>query len=170
MAERSKAKAAKSAKKPAKRKGKQKGDYTHRFDLAQVEGLRAIQCTDEEMAAVLGCSVPTIERRKVSDKRFAAAYFNGTLKGKVSLRRTLFKQAEAAGGKGAVTAAIWLSKQYLGMRDVTRAEITGADGKPVEMEFTESPAERIASKLAVLAARTAAGSAGGSKQEGAGGA
>lgn len=113
-----------------KRKGsaKRKGDYTHQFDLGQVEALRGIHCTDEEMAAVLGCSVPTIERRKVQSGKFAKAYRIGTLKGKVSLRRTLFRLAE----QGNLGAAIWLSKQYLGMRDVMRAELTGAEGGVIE--------------------------------------
>lgn len=140
---------AERSKKPAKRrKGKPKGAYTHKFDLAQVEALRAIQCTDEEMAAVFGCSVPTLERRKVKDPKFAKAYFDGTAKGRVSLRRTLFKQAEA-GGKGAVTAAIWLSKQYLGMRDVMRAELTGAEGGAIQtaskivVEYVNPPETKL---------------------------
>lgn len=149
--------------------GKKKGAYTHKFDPRQIRKLREIQCTDVEIAAVLGCSVPTIERRKVEDPKFAEAYEAGTAKGRVSLRRQLWALSRSKSAK-AVTAAIWLSKQYLGMRDVYRGEISGPDGAPVKMEFAESPAERIASKLALLATRIAGANPGGSKPEGSGGA
>jgi hypothetical protein len=37
------------------------------FDRKVIEGLASIQCTDEEIAAVLGVSVDTLTRRKKDD-------------------------------------------------------------------------------------------------------
>lgn len=151
---------------------KKRGAYTLKIDVSQVEALRSIMATDEELAHVLGCSVPTIERRKVQDPKFAKAYHAGTAKGKVSVRRSLFRLANPGPGEGKpnVLAAIWLSKQYLGMRDVTSTEVSGANGAAIEVEFSQSPGERIASRLAVLAARLTSAGAGGPKPQGIGGA
>jgi hypothetical protein len=106
---------------------KQKGMYSIDIDLAKVERLRAIQCTDEELAAVFGVTKQTIENRK-KDPAFLEAYTRGTGMGRASLKRRLWRAAKA----GNVTAQIWLSKQYLGMRDVTATELSGPNGGPIE--------------------------------------
>jgi len=108
---------------------KQKGDYTFKMPADQVEALTSIQCTDEEIAAFFGCTKQTIEMRKKQDSVFLAAYQNGKAKGRVSLRRQLFKSCE----DGNVSAQIWMSKQILGMRDVTALEHSGPHGQPIEV-------------------------------------
>lgn len=77
------------------------------IDEKLVERLAAIQCTMEEIAKTVGCSVDTLENR-----------FSDTIKaakqgGKSSLRRRMWRSAQA----GSVPMQIWLSKQYLGMRE-----------------------------------------------------
>ena len=79
----------------------------------QVHKLAAINCTMEEIAAVLDCSVDTLERR------FAEIIKKGRDSGKMSLRR---KQFEVALG-GNVGMLIWLGKQLLGQKDVSRVEL-----------------------------------------------
>lgn len=111
---------------------KQKGDYQHKIPLDQLEALTSIQCTDEEIAAVFGCHKDTIEKRKRSDDEFKTAYHNGKAKGRVSLRRQLFKSCE----DGNVSAQIWMSKQILGMRDVTALEHSGPQGTAIESVTT----------------------------------
>lgn len=111
---------------------KQKGDYQHKIPLDQLEALTSIQCTDEEIAAVFGCHKDTIEKRKRSDAEFKTAYHNGKAKGRVSLRRQLFKSCE----DGNVSAQIWMSKQILGMRDVTALEHSGPQGTAIESVTT----------------------------------
>lgn len=69
--------------------------------------LAAIHCTMEEIAAVVECSVDTLERR------FAEVIKRERDKGKTSLRRKQFEVALS----GNVTALIWLGKQCLGQRD-----------------------------------------------------
>ena len=54
---------------------------------------------------------------------------NAYAKGRVSIRRALFKLA----GQGNVAAAIFLSKNLLGYRDVVNNELTGPGGGPIQM-------------------------------------
>lgn len=72
------------------------------IDLKQLEALAGLQCTDEEMAAVLGISVDTIGRRKQAKKGgFAEAYKRGKEKGKTSLRRLQWQAAQG------ITWTVW---------------------------------------------------------------
>ena len=100
------------------------------FDLAQIEGLGAIMATDVEIAQVYGCSVSTIEKRKVSDADFLRALEKGRAAGKLSLRRTQWAVARGEEARPATASAparaavqphptmlIWLGKQWLDQRD-----------------------------------------------------
>lgn len=78
------------------------------IDYGVVEKLANIQCTQEEIAGVLGISVRTLQR----DEEFCRIYKKGQENGKMSLRRIQYKLAE----KNA-SMAIFLGKQYLGQRD-----------------------------------------------------
>ena len=79
-----------------------------KIDYETAEKLAAIQCTQQEIASFLGCSVDTLQR----DEIFCGIYKKGQENGKMSLRRMQFKLAEKN-----PTMAIWLGKQYLGQRD-----------------------------------------------------
>jgi len=74
-----------------------------------VEKLASLQCTQEEIAYVLGCSSKTIQRDKKATKIIKMA----KEKGKASLRRMQWKAAE----RGNASMLIWLGKQYLGQTD-----------------------------------------------------
>lgn len=84
------------------------------IDKKQFENACAIQCTEEEIAALFDCSVDTIERwcKREYNTSFAEVFKNKCSKGKISLRRSQFKLADTN-----ATMAIWLGKQYLGQRD-----------------------------------------------------
>jgi hypothetical protein len=84
------------------------------------EGLCEIQCTLEEIAAVLRVSEDTVERwcKRIYELGFADAFKKFSATGKTSLRRY---QLEAA-KKGNPTMLIWLGKQYLGQTDKPTAE------------------------------------------------
>lgn len=72
------------------------------INLKQVEALAGLQCTNVEMAAVLGISVDTIERRmKAKRGNFAVAYKKGKEKGKMSLRRLQWQAAQG------ITWTVW---------------------------------------------------------------
>ena len=78
------------------------------------EELCNIQCTETEIASVLGISRDTVIRwcKDTYGDTFSTVYKKYSECGKRSLRRILFDHASKN-----VTAAIWLSKQYLGMTD-----------------------------------------------------
>ena len=92
------------------------------FNLTQVEALGKIQCTLEEVAAVLGVNTETIERRMKDDEAFGAAYKKGRDEGKASLRRKQWELALA----GNIVMNIWLGKQYLGQADKQESNINVA--------------------------------------------
>ncbi len=83
------------------------------------ESLCAIQCTKEEICAVLRVSDKTLDRwcKDTYGEYFSVIFAEKKQLGKMSLRRNMFKQAEKN-----PTMAIWLSKQHLGMRDNIEVE------------------------------------------------
>lgn len=85
------------------------------IDYETVEKLASIQCTQQEIASFLGCSVDTLQR----DEKFCGLYKKGLESGKMSLRRIQFKLAEKN-----PTMALWLGKQYLGQKDIVENNIT----------------------------------------------
>ena len=84
------------------------------IDESLVTKLAKINCTMAEIAAVVGCSVDTLERR------FAEVIKKGQEEGKSSLRRLQWLQAE----KGNANMLIWLGKQWLGQRDRPADEVS----------------------------------------------
>ena len=100
-----------------------------KIDLAELEKLCAMQCTDEEIAAFFCVSTRTIERRR-KVQRFNDVMEQARSKGRVSVRRNLFRLA--AGGN--VAAAIFLAKNLLGYRDVVANEHSGPDGRPISID------------------------------------
>lgn len=88
------------------------------------ESLCAIQCTKEEICAVLDVSEKTLNSwcNSVYGENFSLVFNKKREFGKSSLRRTQWKLAE----KNA-TMALWLGKQYLGQRD----------SFPDEIDYTE---------------------------------
>lgn len=100
-----------------------------KIDMAELEKLCGMQCTDEEIAAWFGVCTKTIERLR-RKAQFRDVMDQGKAKGRVSVRRSLFRLAAA----GNIAAAIFLAKNVLGYRDVVRNEQTGADGGPIAIE------------------------------------
>jgi hypothetical protein len=101
-----------------------------KIDWKRFDQMCFVQCTQEEIAAFLGCSVATIERRVEEDHgiKFAEYYAQKSAGGTQSLRRAQYKAAMA----GNPALLIWLGKQKLGQRD--KQEVTGVDGGPIKQE------------------------------------
>jgi len=76
-------------------------------DRDLVYKLACIQCTPEEIAEVVGISVGSLK------KRFQALLDKGKETGRQSLRRAMWEKAI----NGDTRVQIFLSKQYLGMKD-----------------------------------------------------
>ena len=79
------------------------------IDYELVRKLANIQCTQEEIASVLGVSTRTLQR----DEEFRRIYKEEMDSGKISLRRMQWRAAD----RGSNTMLVWLGKQYLGQRD-----------------------------------------------------
>src|SRR6476469_4030455 len=93
---------------------------TAKIDLAELERLSAMQCTDEEVAAGFGVTTRTIERRRKNAK-FAEVMNRGKAKGRISVRRMQMKLLE----QGNATMGVWLGKQILNQTDEVRHEVNG---------------------------------------------
>ncbi len=93
------------------------------LDWDQVDKLCLIQCTLDEIAFFFSCSPDTIENRCNQDKgvKFSEYYKRKAAAGKISLRRAMFRKAIEQDN---CVMQIWLSKQYLGMRDQVDQTIT----------------------------------------------
>ena len=76
-------------------------------DRDLVYKLACIQCTPEEIAEVVGIGVGSLK------KRFQALLDKGKETGRQSLRRAMWEKAMG----GDTRVQIFLSKQYLGMKD-----------------------------------------------------
>jgi hypothetical protein len=122
------------------------------IDLEQVEKLAAIQCTEAEIASIIGVSERTIERRK-QHPDFAEAMARGKARGRVSLRRSLWALAQ----KGNPAGNIFLAKNLLGYKDYFSNEHSGPDGGPIQIgpapELKELSDDELR-QLAVLIGKT----------------
>lgn len=85
------------------------------IDWDQVRKLCYIQCTQGEIADILKVHVQTLDAACQRDHsiEFSDYYKMHTSEGKASLRRTMYKTAM----RGNPTMQIWLSKNYLGMKE-----------------------------------------------------
>ena len=106
------------------------------INLAELEKLAALQCSDEEIAGWFGVSTRTIERRRKSPV-FAETIVRGKARGRISLRRAQFKILE----QGNATMGIWLGKQHLGQSDQidinTNNQVTIIVAPPTQLQETE---------------------------------
>ena len=103
-----------------------------KIDVAELEKLYGMQCADEEVAAFFGVSTRTLARRK-EVKKFGEVIDRAKARGRVSVRRALFRLAAA----GNIAAAIFLAKNLLGYKDILSNEHSGPDGSPIQ--FANKP-------------------------------
>mgnify|MGYP001591360622 CR=1 FL=1 len=131
----------------------------------QLYELAVIRCTELEMAAVLGISIETFERRRAERKQwpvvltkdaepvylsFREILSSGRAIGRVSMRRKQWELAMA----GDRTMLIWLGKQFLGQRDMVG--ISDPDGGAVQIRPVY---DEILGRIAGIAARIGAAGA-----------
>ena len=108
--------ARKTAKKRARKKPRKKmGRPLFVVEWDKVDAMAAIDCTQEEIASVLGCDIATLNRASKRERKITFAEYLGQkrLAGNVSLRRAQWKKAVEERDK---TLLIWLGKQRLGQR------------------------------------------------------
>ena len=107
-----------------------------KIDVRQVETLAQIGCTLEEIAAVVGCSADTLQRR------FAVVIKKGRLSLNMSVRRMQYERA----AKGSDTMLIWLGKQYLNQKNFHAVDHTGA----IDLNIKEKRTGDLYGELAEL--------------------
>lgn len=108
----------------------------------EFESLCQIQCTEDEICAVLHVSKATLLRwcKRIYDgQTFAEVYKKYADAGKVSLRRTQWKQA-----KTNYQMAIWLGKQYLGQSD--NVNVKADEAQLAKLDDILTAVERNASR------------------------
>lgn len=99
-----------------------------KIDPDQVRRLAMINCTMIEIAAVVGCSVDTLENR------FSDVIKEGWAQGKSSLKRMMWESCQ----KGNVAMLIFMSKQMLGYSDKVEQKVdTIVNGEPLTKERIE---------------------------------
>ena len=86
-----------------------KGRPRVKIDLVLAEKLGAIDCTLEEVSAIMDIGVSTLSMRE----DFLDAYKKGRSKGRMSLRRRMWRHIE----DGNVPVCIFMAKNLLGYRD-----------------------------------------------------
>ena len=104
------------------------GRKAMKIDLALLEKLCTMHCTDVELAGIFEVNVRTIERHK-KKPAFAAVMERGRL----SVRRSLFEQA----AKGNSQSTIFLAKYLLGFMDYISNEQSGPEGSPIPLSYVE---------------------------------
>lgn len=87
-------------------------------ELEQIRALSGMNCSWDEIAAVLYRSKSTLEK----NKDCKAAFREGKDHGKASLKKAMF---DSAVKNGNVTMMIWLSKILLGYKEVKEIETEG---------------------------------------------
>ena len=100
--------------------------YPPVIDWKSIEAMCQIQCTQEEIASVVGCDLDTLQNRckKENDISFSEFHKLKREGGKASLRRTQWHMA-----KTNPSLAIFLGKNYLKQTD--RQEISGDPDAPL---------------------------------------
>ena len=125
---------------------KKRGFAPKPIDIEQVKTLASIQCTYEEIAAVMKLKKRQFIDRVKADPELRAAIDEGWASGRASFRRLQVKLLEA----GNATMGIWLGKQYLGQRD--QIGLTGGDGGPIKHEL--DPLAALTAELARVTERS----------------
>jgi AraC-like DNA-binding protein len=120
----------KTAEKKAEETKRKVGRPKKRISQKQFEELCGIQCTREEICAVLDVSEKTLNEwcRETYGKNFSLIFDEKREAGKMSLRRKQWNLAETN-----ATMGIWLGKQYLGQRDETKVDISSETGVGVQI-------------------------------------
>ena len=104
--------------------GRPRIEFTDK-EWRQIEQMAHIQCTGEEIAAVMGCSFDTLEKRVKEKYEMSFADWITQKKhgGNASLRRMQWTTAQS----GNVTMQIFLGKNKLGQTD-GNIKVTDEDG------------------------------------------
>ncbi len=116
--------------------------------ISQIEAMAGLGLKVEQMAAILGISKKTFERRMVEKKEVIDALERGRSIAANNVTKTAYEMAKS--GKIPSMTMFWL-KCRQNWREVQSVELTGRDGKPLEVigksEFTDEQLDERIRKL-----------------------
>ncbi len=124
---------------------------TNKIDAAELEKLMKLCISDQEAADWFDVNPRTLDRfiRKHFGCNFVQFHRKRFTKTRIAIKRAQIDKAL----KGDNTMLIWCGKQYLGQRDKNSNEISGPDGKPIEIDDRTKLSD--AELDALIAAKTA---------------
>jgi len=94
-------------------------------DEELIKKLSSIHCTMNEISSMVGVSVDTLENN------YSDLIKEARDKGRASLRRMQYEAAQ----QGNTTMLVWLGKQLLGQKDVSRVELTEVSDDMLTIEI-----------------------------------
>lgn len=97
--------------------------------VSEIRRLAQLMCTVGEAASSFGLKKATFEEMLKVDEGARRAWEEGQADARISLRR---KQMRLADNNASM--AIFLGKQYLGQQEVQVTEVSGRDGRPIEIQ------------------------------------
>jgi hypothetical protein len=121
--------------------------------IAQIEQLAGYGLTIPQIAAVIGCSAATLERRKADADTVLTAFTRGRARAEAMIGKSLFEKAKAGEG----WAVQWWEKTRAGRSEKQVLEHSGPEGGPMKVEVSDATAD---ARLAAIVARAAARDAG----------
>jgi hypothetical protein len=98
--------------------------------IATVVSLARIGWDQERIATTMGITLNTFR------KYYREPFHAGKLHAQTKVTETLYSIATNPNHKGCVAANIFIHKTQLGFREVTRTEITGPNGGPLQAQFS----------------------------------
>lgn len=127
-------------KKAEKRTEAKRGRPEIKVDWPAVDKLLQIQCTGEEIAAILGIAYSTLERKCKTDNRMNFADYSREKRaaGLPSLRRRQWTKAM----EGDTQMLKWLGANYLDQTDKKQTDHKSSDGSmspPEQIEIVAAP-------------------------------
>lgn len=112
-------------------------------DLKAIEGMAKVRLPTDMMATILGIGKTTFERWTKTNAALSNAIAKGRANGSGKVRNTLFSMATNERHKDQFQALKWWTATQEGFKTADRIEITGPEGKPIEVRQM-SAEERIA--------------------------
>jgi len=110
-------------------------------DLSKMEALAARGLTEEQIARSLGIHPDTLRRKKKVYAEVVEAIQTGKAKGIADIANELYQSAK----EGNTTAQIFFLKCRADWVEASRLEISGLDGKPIQLTaMTDEQLLRIA--------------------------
>ena len=103
------------------------------------EGLCALQCTRPEMCEFFHVSDKVLDKwcKETYNMSFSAIFSIKRGAGKISLRRNIFNMS-----RNSPAVAIFLAKNYLGMRDQPEGQDTQTPAQPVSVQIVVQDASK----------------------------